>query len=164
MPKKVLTDLTGKRIGWWFVLNRVRNKGDNTMWLCRCICGTERPVAYSSLSTGGSTSCGCVRNMNPNHVKHGHCRDGKLTPEYNSWSGILKRCNDPNQKCYRHYGGRGIKVRFSSFVEFISEVGPKPSDKHSIDRINADGHYEHGNVRWATPAEQRHNRSRFAKY
>jgi len=64
---------------------------------------------------------------------------------------------NPNKTDYEHYGGRGIEFRFKSFEEWFKEVGKKPSSGHTIDRINNDGHYEVGNVRWATVTEQNHN-------
>ena len=72
------------------------------------------------------------------------------------------RCNDPNGIDYPDYGGRGIRVHpewETSFVAFLAHVGPKPSPDHSIDRYpNNDGHYEPGNVRWATWREQTRNK------
>lgn len=68
------------------------------------------------------------------------------------------RCLNPNVRSYPLYGGRGIEFRFTSFEQFIDAIGPRPSDKHSIDRIDGNGHYEPGNVRWATPKEQARNK------
>lgn len=80
------------------------------------------------------------------------------SPEYRVYCRAKQRCrsNDKN------YGGRGIEFRFNSFDEFFAEIGRRPSSEHSIDRINNDGHYEPGNVRWATLSEQaRNKRDRF---
>lgn len=80
--------------------------------------------------------------------------------EYQAWRGMRFRCQNPKATHYRHYGGRGIKVapEFESFEYFISHIGRKPSPNHSLDRINNNGHYEPGNVRWATKLEQQANR------
>jgi hypothetical protein len=67
------------------------------------------------------------------------------------------RCNNPRCKNFRDYGGRGIKMLFSSFEEFLAEVGLRPTPKHWIERICNDGHYESGNVKWATKIEQANN-------
>lgn len=67
------------------------------------------------------------------------------------------RCTNPNAKDYKHYGGRGIRVCarwLHSFENFLSDVGLKPTPKHTLDRINGDDDYRPGNVRWATQREQ----------
>lgn len=66
--------------------------------------------------------------------------------------------NNPNNPAFPRYGGRGIQFRFSSFEEFLEEVGFKPTPKHSIERKDNNGHYEKGNIRWATNLEQQRNK------
>jgi hypothetical protein len=73
--------------------------------------------------------------------------------EHNAAKG---RCRNPNNDRYEDYGGRGIKFLFHSFQEFLVHIGPRPADR-SLDRINNDGHYEMGNVRWATRSQQARN-------
>jgi hypothetical protein len=84
-------------------------------------------------------------------------------PEYITWQGMVQRCSNPKASSYKYYGAKGIKVCEEwrqSFQAFYAYVGPKPSPTHSIDRYpNKDGHYEPGNVRWATPQEQGRNRN-----
>jgi hypothetical protein len=77
--------------------------------------------------------------------------------EKNSYYNARSRCTNPNFPNWENYGGRGIEFRFSSFEEFLGELGPRPEGK-TLDRINTNGHYEPGNVRWATPKEQQKNR------
>ena len=73
---------------------------------------------------------------------------------------MLQRCNNPNNPAYHNYGGRGIKVceRWYDFNNFLADVGERPHPDRSLDRYpNNDGHYEPGNVRWATAEQQRNN-------
>ena len=89
------------------------------------------------------------------NYKHGM----NCTPEHFAHGNAKARCTNPNNKMWKDYGGRGIEFRFKSFVEFFAELGMRPSTKHTIDRIDNDGHYEKGNVRWASRTEQnRHKR------
>src|ERR1700676_927487 len=82
-------------------------------------------------------------------------------PEWRIWQNIQTRCNNPKTWNYKNYGGRGIKCLYQSYQEFIEDVGPRPSKKYSIDRINNEGHYERGNCRWATATQQAINRRPF---
>lgn len=74
---------------------------------------------------------------------------------------MRRRCNEVSNAYYKDYGGRGIRVCSAwqnSFVQFLADVGERPSAQHSLDRIIVDGNYEPGNVRWATAREQVANR------
>jgi hypothetical protein len=79
------------------------------------------------------------------------------TPEFRAFHDAKHRCLNPRDPFWKNYGGRGIKFLFESFEQFIAGLGPRPSPQHSLDRINNDGHYEPGNVHWATKSEQRRN-------
>jgi hypothetical protein len=70
---------------------------------------------------------------------------------------------NPSTGNYHRYGGKGIEFRFDSFEDFLNEVGYKPTPKHTLDRIDSSGHYERGNVRWATMKEQANNRHNSVK-
>jgi hypothetical protein len=83
--------------------------------------------------------------------------------EYYIWANMKRRCYRPKCKCYKHYGGRGVKVCddwLSSFQSFYRDMGPRPSPKHTLDRINGDGNYEPGNCRWTTQSVQIMNRKK----
>lgn len=90
-------------------------------------------------------------------VTHGEGSRGKRSKEYQTWIGMRARCRRKP-----HYVAHGVRVceRWQeSFSAFLEDVGRAPSEAHTIDRYpNPDGHYEPGNVRWATMLEQRHNR------
>lgn len=82
------------------------------------------------------------------------------TPEYRVWAEMLQRCNNPNNPRYNDYGGRGIKVckEWNRFINFYNDMGPRPSNRHSLDRIDNDGDYTPSNCRWATSKQQIYNR------
>lgn len=154
-----LIDLTGQTFGRWMVASYAGNKG----WICRCECGTEKRVNADNLKAGKSRSCGClsVEVSRAAFTKHGNAQAQKVTPEYRAWQGMKDRCLNPKSERYADYGGRGITVWagwVSDFAYFLACVGPRPSSRHSLDRIEVNAGYEPGNVRWATDVEQNRNR------
>lgn len=99
------------------------------------------------------------RDLSTYHRKHGGKANRTATPEYAVWSLMRDRCNNPANKSYSYYGGRGISVtpRWDDFALFLADMGPRPSGS-TIDRVKSDGNYEPGNCRWATRKEQSRNR------
>jgi hypothetical protein len=92
-------------------------------------------------------------------MKQKHGKTG--TPEFRAWCDMLGRCMNPNHKAYKNYGGRGIQVCLwwqIRFENFLSDVGCRPNSDYSLDRIDNNGHYERGNVKWSTLEEQNSNR------
>jgi hypothetical protein len=98
----------------------------------------------------------------PSQRTHGYSFvGGKATAEYNAWSSMKKRCLNVRASNFKDYGGRGITIHpawLASFEAFLADVGKRPSPRHSLDRIDNNGNYEPGNVRWATTQQQQRNR------
>lgn len=93
--------------------------------------------------------------------KHGHSTRNNTSNEYWIWSAMIQRCTNKNNKGYHNYGGRGIKVCdewLNSFEQFISDMGLRPSRKHSIERVNNNKGYNPENCIWATKDIQQRNR------
>lgn len=153
-------DLTGQKFNRLTVLGYAGKRGHNGCWFCECECGAIRKTSRYELIYGGTKSCGCWnRESLRNRITHGASRKGDAqAAEYRSYQHAKARCQTPTDAAYSDYGGRGIEFRFKSYQEFIDHIGVKPTPHYSLDRINNDGHYEIGNVRWADRQTQCHNR------
>ncbi len=147
-------DLQGRKFGRLTVLAVGGRKHRQLLWRCLCDCGNDTSVTGQLLREGLTRSCGCLQRevTTARSQTHG-LRSSK---EYGVWWTMLHRCVDPKSKSYRNYGGRGIKVceRWRDFAAFYEDMGPRPSDQHSIERRENDGDYEADNCFWATKAEQ----------
>lgn len=144
-----------------------KDKHNNLFWIWKCDCGNEKEIRACNVTNGGTKSCGCsFKNkatiaMKNSLIKHAHSSGGNVTPEYQAYQAMKSRIKNKNRKDFIHYGGRGIKICFEwelSFENFLKDMGPRPSQKHSLDRIDVNGNYEPDNCRWATTQQQVENR------
>jgi len=166
----------GDRYGRWVILSEdapraFRSGQSQRMVLARCDCGRLQKVQLSNLRSGRSTQCkGCwLLKAQPIGTAaittHGKSwKNGRHTPEYNTWKQMIRRCSDKatgnNRK---RYFERGIQVcerwiGCDGIIHFIEDMGIKPKPELTLDRINNDGSYEPLNCRWATRKQQAENR------
>lgn len=162
MPK--ILRITNQRFGRLVALQPVgKNVRNHILWQCKCDCGNSYITSAYNLRRGHTVSCGCRKYL------HGHCTREERHPLYSTWQNIHHRCNAPTGRDYKNYGGRGITVcaRWCDFVNFLTDIttsiGERPP-QHVLDRIDNDGNYEPGNMRWANYSVSNRNRRHFRKH
>lgn len=164
-----IKDLTGQRIGRMIVVSRAEGRKNGCiLWNCKCDCGKEVIVPSGYLAGNRKRSCGCLAKETASRTaKTGNNRRThgmKHTKLYSVWNTMKYRCFNNNSPQFKDWGGRGITVcdewkdDFQAFYDYVSQLPHFGEKGYSLDRINNDGNYEPGNVRWATRTEQSNNR------
>lgn len=164
MPARV--NLVGRTFGRLKVISdapcRRDKNGDSVRYVnCLCACGAEFVVRNASLRSGKTVSCGCYHHEHVAQTsrKHGHTVGGRPSRTYTTWVSMRDRCNNPQNKQFADYGGRGITVcdRWLTFENFLEDMGEKPPGL-SIERIDNSLGYCKENCKWETRFNQDRNR------
>jgi hypothetical protein len=162
-------DITGQRFGRLVALYPTgKDCHRNIIWRLRCDCGEETESRVIDLSQNKKLSCNCLKRERAAQLAAKNRSHGGATRNrsslYKCWTSIKTRCLNPKSEAFKYYGGRGITIApewiddFSTFRDYIFQIlGPKPSPQHTIDRIDNDGDYEPGNLRWAPKVVQSQN-------
>lgn len=161
-------ELVGRRFGRLVVVAKTdRRERRRVLWECLCDCGAASYVRGDSLLGGKTQSCGCLNNETRKAwAKSRATHNQSDTRLYSNWKRMRQRCESPLHERYKAYGGRGIHVcdewarDFRAFYNYVSQLPHFGEKGYTLDRINNDGNYEPGNVRWATAYTQAHNKRR----
>lgn len=153
-------DISGRTFGRITVLEfSGRDPRRNLYWKCQCQCGKTLIMGGNNLTSGASTSCGCLKSelLFKRNLQHGAAK--KRTPEYLVWKSMRQRCLNPNNPAYDYYGGRGITVckRWNKFENFLSDMGERPKGL-TLERKKVNGNYEPSNCVWDTSKVQGNNK------
>lgn len=151
-----LTGLSFNKLTVLQVSSRTASNGGR-YWECLCQCGNIVTIRSDTIHSRSTKSCGCSRTA---ALKARATHSSSGSPEYGSWLAMKQRCHNPSAAKYYMYGAKGITVCeewFHSFEKFLSDMGRKPSSRHSIERLDGTQGYTRSNCVWATPEEQASN-------
>lgn len=163
MGRPRIDDIINQQFGELTVL--YRDESNTTKFVCACSCGKTTSTTKQRLKNGRTKSCGCMKSayLADAARKHGGYKDGKNSPEYQSYIAMIHRCYDPKRKGWEYYGGKGILVEDrwrepspQGFLNFLQDMGERPEGT-SLDRIDGNKNYSKENCRWASARVQAHN-------
>lgn len=171
---KWITYQVNEKVGFaYYIADVTIDKWQGRIAKFKCsFCDREFECHIKNVKDKRRISCGCLK---PKLQARRHTSlnlpkpksNKKYIPEYAAWNAMKRRCYTVTNGRYENYGGRGIEVcdRWrNSYKHFLEDMGPRPTDKHSLDRINPNGHYEPSNCRWADIETQSNNKAKTKLY
>lgn len=146
-------DMEGYKFNDFTVIWYAGKINGKSNWYCKCVCWNISNIRSTLIRKKKNQCCRKCSDKKWNAIKH----NMTWTDIHHIYCGIRQRCINENDDAYHNYWGRWIEFKFESFIDFIASVWERPSKKHSIERIDTNWHYEHGNCVWATQKEQANN-------